>query len=297
MTLDIIIPLFNKEKNVLNYYNKINDELKTIKHNFIFIDNSSSDKTLDVLKSIYEKDDENIKIISLSKTYDKESAIYEGLLHSKSDLVCIFDFDLQINVSNITKMYEYLIEHNNYDSVCLYTSYIEKNVFKRFKVSLINKIYGLNIDINKTDCRIMRRNVVNEVIKSVNNYFSSYNFDLIGFNTYYLKLENKNHINTKDMYKYMIYAQKPFNLIRIINISLSITLIILLILRLLIIFRAGNTTILFAIIITCITILYSIRFVSRYFNKKNTKLEVFIKEKIGFDDNILWGDIWKILRK
>ena len=43
MTLDIIIPLYNKEKSILNYYNKINDELKNVKHKFIFVDDSSND--------------------------------------------------------------------------------------------------------------------------------------------------------------------------------------------------------------------------------------------------------------
>ena len=84
MTLDIIIPLYNKEKSILNYYNKINDELKNVKHKFIFVDDSSNDKTLDILKEIYSNDDENVKIISLSNNCGKDLSIKAGLEYSNS---------------------------------------------------------------------------------------------------------------------------------------------------------------------------------------------------------------------
>ena len=67
MILDVIIPIYNKEKSITNIYNKIVDELKDIKYNIIFVDDNSSDKTLTVLKSIQKQDEERIKVICLSK--------------------------------------------------------------------------------------------------------------------------------------------------------------------------------------------------------------------------------------
>lgn len=287
MTLDIIIPLYNSEKNILNYYNKINDELKNIKHNFIFIDNASTDKTMEVLNNIYQKDDLNVKIISLSKTCDKETTILSGLSNSNSDLTCIFDIDLQANVSYIIKMYEFLKEHPNYDSVCMYSNYQEKNIIKKFKNILINKLFGLNIDINKTSIRMMKKNVLNAILKISKKSFSFYTFELIGFETYYLKFDNKNHIDKIDYKKIIKYSEKPFNYIKIINIVLLIIFVVLLTLRLLNKIKIGNSTLFFSIFILSIIQIYIIRLISFIMNMKKKKTNYFIKEQIGFDDNIL----------
>ena len=286
MTLDIIIPLFNKEKSILNFYNKINDELKDIRHNIIFIDNCSTDKTPEILKEIYQKDDLNVKIISLSKTHDKQATILSGLTYSTSDLVCIFDLDLQSNVSQITKMYDFLKEDDNYDSVCMYSNYQEKNFIKKFKLKIVNKLFELNIDPNRTNNRMMKRNVVNAILKSKLVY-SNYIYELIGFSTYYLKFDNKNKQEKIKVNDYIIYSEKPFKFIKILNILLLLIFAILLTLRLLKIFHVGNSTLFFSILILSIIQLFITRFSSNYINNRNKAKKFYIKDKIGFDDNIL----------
>ena len=287
MTVDIVIPLYNKEKNILNYYNKINEELNKIKHNFIFVDNASTDKTMDVIKDLYQKDDERIKIISLSKNHDKQTAILAGLSNCSSPLVCIFDLDGQVNVSYITKMFDYLIEHQNYDSVCLYSNYKEKNILKKGRISIINKMFNLNIDVNKTYYRLMKKSVVDAILKLSKKEFSLYLFELIGFKTYYIKFDNKNHLEDIDIKKMITYSQKPFKFIKLINYFLILVFVILLILKLFNKLNIGNNTIFFTIMIMSIIEIYLLRWTSCFLYKKNKKTNYFIKEKIGFDDNIL----------
>ena len=286
MTLDIIVPLYNNEKNVLNFYTKIKDELKNIKHNIIFVDNSSSDKTLDIIKDIQSKDEENVKIVTLSNNFGKDLSIKAGLEYSKSSLVCIYDLDLQANVTHITKMYTFLLEHEEYDSVCMYSNYEEKNIFKKLRIRIMNKLFNLDIDINRTNYRMMRRNVVNAINK--NDYiFSQYIFELIGFNTYYLKFDNKNHLNNMDVKNMLIYSDKPFNFIRIINYIVFIAFIVLLVLRLFNAITIGKSTILFSIIILSMLSIFITRFIVSFNYKKNNKKYFYIKELIGFDDDIL----------
>ena len=67
MILDVIVTLDDKEKSILNIYNKLEEELKNIKHNIIFVDNASSDKSLELLKNIQKENESCVKIISLSK--------------------------------------------------------------------------------------------------------------------------------------------------------------------------------------------------------------------------------------
>ena len=85
MKLDIIVPAYNEEDNIFNFYDAVNEALKGIKHNFIFIDDGSKDKTLQKLKELHKKDDENVKIISFSRNFGKEAAMYAGFLYSKAD--------------------------------------------------------------------------------------------------------------------------------------------------------------------------------------------------------------------
>ena len=82
MKLSIIIPCKNEEGNVLELYNKIKDTLGKVKYEMIYIDDGSTDKTLDILNSIYYKDKEHVRIISFSRNFKKEAAMFAGLTHA-----------------------------------------------------------------------------------------------------------------------------------------------------------------------------------------------------------------------
>jgi len=63
--ISILTPCFNEEGNVENVYRQVNEVFKTLpEYNYehIFIDNASTDKTVDILKKIAKKD-KNVKII------------------------------------------------------------------------------------------------------------------------------------------------------------------------------------------------------------------------------------------
>ena len=103
MILDIVINVYNNEKNILNIYNKIEDELKNINHRYIFVDDNSDDKSLEILKGIQSKNESTVKVIELSKRHGKDTSIYAGLSNTTHELVCIYDLDLNANISYITK--------------------------------------------------------------------------------------------------------------------------------------------------------------------------------------------------
>ena len=60
----------------------------------VFVNDGSKDKTLEILKEL-KRNDRDVKIISFSRNFGKESAIYAGLENSKGDLVVVIDADLQ----------------------------------------------------------------------------------------------------------------------------------------------------------------------------------------------------------
>ena len=63
MDLNIIIPLYNYEGKLLVLYNNLIDDINGIDYNLIFINNGSTDFTLEELKNIHKKDFKRVKII------------------------------------------------------------------------------------------------------------------------------------------------------------------------------------------------------------------------------------------
>ena len=85
MKLSIIIPCKNEENNIVKLHNKITKTLKNIKYETIYIDDGSTDKTLDKLKTLYKKDSKRVRVISFSRNFKKEAAMLAGLNHASGE--------------------------------------------------------------------------------------------------------------------------------------------------------------------------------------------------------------------
>ena len=281
MKLDIVIPTYNNEKQISNIYNKICDELKDIKYTIIFIDDNSNDKTLELLKNIQSNDDEKIKLLSMSKSFGKDTCIFAGLKHTKNSLVCIYDIDTSINTSYIRKMYDYMLEHNEYDQICMQTNTNNTN-------KLFNSLFNLNIDLSKTYNRLMKRNVVLGIIEQCKNIlFSKYVFELIGFNTYYYKYESKKAITSEKLKKYIIYSKNPFHFIKYVNYLLITITFIFTLLSILSVIKISNNLLLIILLLLTIIQLSTTIFITNNIVKKEYSNYYILKDKIGFDENIL----------
>ena len=82
MKLDVIIPAFNEDGNLNKLHDILSDTLREIKYNLIFVDDGSTDNTYEVLNDIYNKDKAHVKVISFSRNFGKDAAMYAGLKHS-----------------------------------------------------------------------------------------------------------------------------------------------------------------------------------------------------------------------
>jgi glycosyltransferase involved in cell wall biosynthesis len=85
--VDLIVPCYN-ESQVVNMFfteaKKVTDTIKGYEFSFIFVDDGSSDNTLDLLKAL-AKDNACVKYISFSRNFGKESGMYAGLKNSTGD--------------------------------------------------------------------------------------------------------------------------------------------------------------------------------------------------------------------
>ena len=279
MILDIVIPIYNNEKQILNIYNKINEELKNIRYNIIFVNDGSNDKSIQVITDIYKENESTIKVIDLAKIHGKDYAIYTGILYSTHDLICIYDIDLQANVSHISKMYSFLKEHPLYDQICMCSN----NEINNKKINLYNKIFKTTIDYNKTYFRLFKKNIKKALID-----YSEFNmFDSIGFNTYYFKFECKNNNDKIKFDDFLLNSNNPFILIKYGNCLLLCLTLILLILSIFNIIKINSNVLLISLLLLIILIIRLQIFFKNYSVKKYQKKIISIREKQGFDENVL----------
>ena len=105
MDLSIVIPTYNEEGNVEKLYSEIASALSSLrqKHEIIFVDDGSRDKTFERLNSLAKKDSA-VKIIKFKRNYGQTAAMLAGLQNAKGDVVVTIDADLQNDPKDIPKL-------------------------------------------------------------------------------------------------------------------------------------------------------------------------------------------------
>ena len=198
MLLSVIVPCYNEEENVPYFYEELMKltpcfEEKKLDLELIYVDDGSKDGTVSEVKKLNEKDD-RVKLVSFSRNFGKESAIYAGFRKSKGDYVVMMDADLQDPPSLLPEMFQYIEE--DYDSVATRRvsrkgEPVIRSFFARMFYKLINKISKTDIVDGARDYRLMTRQVVDAIL-SIGEYnrFSKGIFGWVGFNTKWVEYEN-----------------------------------------------------------------------------------------------------------
>lgn len=195
-TVDLVVPCFNEEQVIDLFHKETSKVIKNIpsyKFNFIFVDDGSKDKTLEILQELAEKND-NVKYISFSRNFGKESAMYAGLKNSTGDYVLIMDADLQHPPTLIPPMLEAMEE--GYDCCAANRATrdgdpVLRTFFTRRFYRIVNKISEVDMPDGAGDFRMMSRPMINAVIAmSEVQRFSKGIFSWVGFKTKWIKFEN-----------------------------------------------------------------------------------------------------------
>ena len=104
-TLSIVVPCLNEQEAIPLFYSAVLKETAgmDVAFEFWFVDDGSTDGTLDALKRLREQDP-RVKYISFSRNFGKESAMYAGMEASVGEYVVIMDVDLQDPPSLLPQM-------------------------------------------------------------------------------------------------------------------------------------------------------------------------------------------------
>ena len=164
--ISIIVTCFNESAIIKEFIIALNKEISKINEKFelIFVDNKSSDNTLEIIKNnigLFK----NYKIISLSNYFGKESGILAGLDNSTGEATIIMDPDLEDPPELIKDLiekwkegYEVVYAKRNKDDLPFYKKILKKIFYQVFKMSTNQEF---NIPQNTGDYRIFDKKVKN----------------------------------------------------------------------------------------------------------------------------------------
>lgn len=196
--LSAIVPCYNEEENVPYFYEEFIKNESFLKAHEIdfelwYIDDGSRDATVSEVKKLIEKD-ARVHLVSFSRNFGKEAALYAGLQKAKGDYVACMDADLQDPPSLLPEMFENIWQ--GYDMVATRRvtrkgEPMIRSFFARMFYKIMNKISDAQVVDGARDFRLMTRQVVDAILSMKEyNRFTKGIFGWVGFETKWLEFEN-----------------------------------------------------------------------------------------------------------
>lgn len=194
----VIVPCYNEEQNVAPFYEEVIRHTgflgrRNVDLEILYVDDGSCDRTAEEVKKLRETDD-RVHLLTFSRNFGKEAAMYAGLEHSTGDYVVIMDADLQDPPALLEEMFGYMDQ--GYD--CVATRRVNRkgeppirSIFARMFYRLMRRISRTEIMDGARDYRLMTRQVADAILSMGEyNRFSKGIFGWVGFRTKWLEFEN-----------------------------------------------------------------------------------------------------------
>lgn len=94
--LSIVVPVYNEQEGIPIFYKSLMGALKgqRIELEIIFVNDGSTDRSLDILKELMQADS-RIKVIDLSRNFGHQNALTAGIDFAKGSAVVLMDVDME----------------------------------------------------------------------------------------------------------------------------------------------------------------------------------------------------------
>ena len=169
MELSIVIPLLNEAESIQELYESLVNVLTQNNYDFevIFIDDGSSDNSVEIIKKIINNDSK-VHLIEFRKNFGKAMALQAGFRFCEGDIVITMDADLQDDPKEIPNFIAKLEE--GYDLVSGWKYHRLDSVEKRLPSKLFNKITSLLTGVCLHDFNCGFKAYRKKVIDSIDIY-------------------------------------------------------------------------------------------------------------------------------
>lgn len=193
MKLSLVVPCYNEAENVLPFQQAVISAFSGCGYDYeiIFVNDGSKDATLHNLKKLFRAQDCPVKVVSLSRNFGKESAIYAGLEQCDGEYISLIDADLQQRPEIVWDMVQILEEDTDCDVVAAYQDRRGEgkilSFFKKSFYSIINKLSKVTLQPDASDFRTFRRSVRDSILDMGEYHrFSKGIFAWVGYETRFI---------------------------------------------------------------------------------------------------------------
>ena len=193
MKLSLVVPCYNEAENVAAFQDAVIGAFDGCGYDYeiIFVNDGSRDATLHNLKKLHAAQKCHIKVISFSRNFGKESAIYAGMEHADGEYISLIDADLQQRPEIVADMVKILDEKPECDVVAAYQDRRGEgkvlSFFKKRFYGIINRLSDVNLHADASDFRTFRRSVRDSLLELAEYHrFSKGLFAWVGYETTFI---------------------------------------------------------------------------------------------------------------
>ena len=193
MKLSLVVPCYNEAESVRMFRDAVIDAFSGCGYDYeiIFVNDGSRDNTLFQLKKLYAENRCPTKVLSFSRNFGKEAAIYAGMREAAGAYVSLIDADLQQRPEIVRDMVAILDENAEFDVVAAYQDRRGEgkvlSFFKKSFYSTINRLSTVKLQPDASDFRTFRRCVAEDLIGMAEYHrFSKGLFAWVGYETKFI---------------------------------------------------------------------------------------------------------------
>jgi len=165
LDLSIIVPVLDEEENLIPLVEEIKSNLPETSYEIIFIDDGSSDNSLQIMMDLKESEN-NVRVIKHRRNFGKAVALKTGFAAAKGQISITMDGDLQDNPAEIPRFIEEI--EKGYDIVCGWREKRRDNIFKRWPSKIYNRLVRLMCGIKIHDMNCGFKAYDTDLAKSLN---------------------------------------------------------------------------------------------------------------------------------
>ena len=200
----LVIPVFNEEDNLVSLIKEIKTALANyINFELIFVNDFSSDNTLEILKK--EKKKFNFKIINNQLNLGQSYSIFSGIKQSKYNIIVTLDGDGQNNPYDIPKLLEFYNKSNDIYLVGGIRSKRKDNLIKIISSRIANYVRSKFLEDGCTDTgcslKVFDKNIFLqfEYFNGIHRFLPAL-FNGFGYKTFFLSVDHRKRNYGKSKY-------------------------------------------------------------------------------------------------
>ena len=172
--LSVVLPVYNEEENLSPLYQEICDALSAHEFEIVFVDDGSTDGSLDVLKDLAARD-RRVRVVVFRRNFGQTSAMAAGFDHARGRLVATMDADRQNDPHDIPAMMDKL--EQGYDMVCGWRHKRQDGfLLRRLPSMLANRIISWTTDVKLHDYGCTLKVIRSDVTRQIRLYGEMHRF-------------------------------------------------------------------------------------------------------------------------